>query len=33
MTFTKANELDVNLKSVKGTTVTGSGTAGSPWGP
>lgn len=33
MTFSKANELDVNIKSVKDTTVTGSGTSVDPWGP
>jgi hypothetical protein len=33
LTFTKSNELDVNLQSVDGTTVTGSGTEVDPWGP
>ncbi len=33
MTFTKSNELDVNIKSVQDTTVTGVGTSGDPWGP
>jgi hypothetical protein len=33
LTFTKSNELDVNLKSVQDTTVTGAGTSGDPWGP
>lgn len=33
LTFTKALELDVNLKSVTGTTITGSGTTAAPWGP
>jgi hypothetical protein len=33
LTFTKANELDVNTVSVNEVTVNGVGTAGSPWGP
>lgn len=33
LTFSVANQLDTNIKSVAGTTVTGAGTAGSPWGP
>ena len=33
LTFTKANELDTNLQSVDGTTITGSGTELDPWGP
>lgn len=33
LTFTKANELDTNIKSVAGTTVTGNGSAGTPWSP
>lgn len=33
MTFSKSGELDVNIKSVQDTTVTGSGTSGDPWGP
>lgn len=33
LTFTKTNELDVNLQSVNDVTVNGIGTAGSPWGP
>lgn len=33
LTFTKANELDVNIKSVFGTTITGSGTTAAPWNP
>jgi hypothetical protein len=33
LAFTVAGQVDGNIKSVAGTTVTGSGTAGSPWGP
>lgn len=33
LTFTVANQVDSNTKSVAGTTVTGSGTEGDPWGP
>lgn len=33
LTFTKANELDANIKSVFGTTITGSGTTAAPWNP
>lgn len=33
LTFSKANELDVNIKSVTDVTITGSGTAVDPWGP
>ena len=33
LTFTKANELDTNLQSVDGTTITGAGTELDPWGP
>lgn len=33
LTFTVANKLDANVKSVNDVTVTGVGTAGSPWGP
>ena len=33
LTFTKANELDSNIQSVDGTTITGSGTELDPWGP
>ena len=33
LTFTVAGQVDGNIKSVAGTTVTGSGTAGVPWGP
>jgi hypothetical protein len=31
--FTVAGQIDANIKSVAGITVTGLGTAGSPWGP
>lgn len=33
LTFTKALELDVNLQSVNGVTVTGTGATGDEWGP
>lgn len=33
MAFTKANELDVNIQSVNGATVAGTGEAGDEWGP
>lgn len=33
LTFTVANQVDANIQSVNDTTVTGAGTAGSPWGP
>jgi len=33
LTYSKANELDVNIKSVTDVTITGSGTSGDPWGP
>lgn len=33
LTFTVAGKTDTNITHVKGTAVTGSGTAGSPWGP
>lgn len=33
LTFTVANKVDSNIKSVADTTVTGAGTAGDPWGP
>jgi len=33
LTFTKANELDSNIQSVDGATITGSGTELDPWGP
>lgn len=33
LTFTKALELDVNIQSVNGTTVTGDGSPGTEWGP
>ena len=33
LTFTKTDELDVNIQSVNGATVTGDGTSGSEWGP
>ncbi len=33
LTFTVANQIDANIKSVAGTTVTGVGTEGDPWGP
>lgn len=32
LTFTKANEVDTNTKSINGTTVAGDG-SGTPWGP
>jgi len=31
--FTVANQVDANIQSVNDVTVTGTGTAGSPWGP
>lgn len=31
--FTKANELDINVQSVNGTTISGAGTELDPWGP
>jgi hypothetical protein len=33
LTFTKALELDVNIQSVNGTTVNGTGASGDEWGP
>lgn len=33
LTFTVANQVDANIESVNGTTVTGSGTEVDPWGP
>ena len=33
LTFTTTGQVDANVKSVNDTTVTGSGTAGAPWGP
>jgi hypothetical protein len=33
LTFTVAGQVDSNIESVNGTTVTGSGTEGDPWGP
>jgi hypothetical protein len=33
LTFTVANQVDANIKSVAGTTVTGTGAAGDEWGP
>ena len=33
LTFTVANQIDANIQSVNDVTVTGIGTAGSPWGP
>jgi hypothetical protein len=33
LTFTVAGQVDANIESVNGTTVTGSGTEGDPWGP
>lgn len=33
LTFTVAGFIDANTLKIKGTTITGSGTAGSPWGP
>jgi len=33
LTFTKANELDVNIQSVNDVTVTGTGAVGDEWGP
>jgi hypothetical protein len=33
LTFTKANELDINVQSVNGTSIAGSGTELDPWGP
>jgi hypothetical protein len=33
LTFTVAGQVDANIESVNGTTVTGSGTTGDPWGP
>ncbi len=33
LTFTTANELDVNVHSINDTSVTGAGTTGDPWGP
>ena len=33
LVFTKANELDINVQSVNGTTISGAGTELDPWGP
>ena len=33
LTYTVANQVDVNIKSVTDITITGTGTAGNPWGP
>jgi hypothetical protein len=33
LTFTVAGQVDVNIKSVAGTTVTGVGSEADPWGP
>jgi hypothetical protein len=33
LTFTKVNEVDINVKSVNGVTVNGTGTTGDEWGP
>lgn len=33
LVFTKTNELDVNIQSVNGVTVTGTGAGGDEWGP
>jgi hypothetical protein len=33
LTFTVAGQVDANIESVNGTTVTGAGTEGDPWGP
>jgi hypothetical protein len=33
LTFTKANELDSNVRSVNNGTITGTGTEIDPWGP
>lgn len=33
LTFSQAGQVDANIKRVADTTVTGSGTSGSPWGP
>ena len=33
LTFTKTNELDTNIQSVNGTSVTGDGQTGTEWGP
>jgi hypothetical protein len=33
LTFTKANEVDVNTKSIRDQAITGSGTEADPWGP
>lgn len=33
LAFTVANQIDANIRSVNGTTITGAGTAGSSWGP
>jgi hypothetical protein len=33
LTFTVANQVDANIRSVNSMTVSGSGTGGSPWGP
>jgi len=33
LTFTKTNELDINVQSVNGTSIAGSGTELDPWGP
>ena len=33
LTFTVAGKVDSNALAVAGTTITGSGTAGDPWGP
>jgi hypothetical protein len=33
LTFTVANQIDANIESVNGTTVTGAGSEADPWGP
>jgi hypothetical protein len=33
LTFTVASKVDSNILVVNGTTVTGAGTTGDPWGP
>ena len=33
LTFTVAGKVDSNALAIAGTTITGSGTAGDPWGP
>ena len=33
LTFTSAGKVDANTQMINGTAITGSGTAGDPWGP